>query len=97
MHLKEVASSIRLKFELFFFLNEAVGNALSDQLADLMSRDHQHLAALETYNSGKTVKDAWIDVHVSIGCLRYNAGWADKIQGQTIPAGQNLFFSNFTS
>jgi len=53
-----------------------------------MQRDLQYLAQLETYNSGKTLKDSIMDMYGSIFTLRYYAGWADKIHGQTIPAGR---------
>lgn len=56
-----------------------------------MERDLQYLAQLETYNSGKTLKDSIMDMYGSIFTLRYYAGWADKIHGQTIPAGMIKF------
>ena len=31
------------------------------------------------------------DLALSIKCYRYFAGWADKIQGKTIPVGGNFF------
>ena len=52
-----------------------------------MKRDLQYLAELESYNSGKVLKDAIFDVYASIYALEYYAGWADKIHGQQIPAG----------
>jgi len=58
-----------------------------------MKRDLQYLAELESYNSGKVLKDAIFDVYASIYALEYYAGWADKIHGQQIPAGNFLFFS----
>jgi aldehyde dehydrogenase (NAD+) len=37
---------------------------------------------------GKTFNWAKIDdVTASVGCIRYYAGWADKIQGKEIPVG----------
>lgn len=52
-----------------------------------MQKDLQYLAQLETYNSGKTFKDSIIDIYGAMFTFRYYAGWADKIHGQTIPAG----------
>lgn len=52
-----------------------------------MQRDMQHLAELETLNNGKPLRDAIFDIYGSISALRYYAGFADKIQGHTIPAG----------
>ncbi|EIN10716.1 NAD-aldehyde dehydrogenase [Punctularia strigosozonata HHB-11173 SS5] len=58
---------------------------LIHKLADLIERDAQQLAELETLNNGKPVKIARdFDIGDSVGCLRYYAGWADKILGQTI-------------
>ncbi|VDB85362.1 unnamed protein product [Peniophora sp. CBMAI 1063] len=58
---------------------------LMHKLADLVERDQEELAQLECLNNGKPVKVARdFDIGDSIGCLRYYAGWADKILGQTI-------------
>ncbi|KAI0775410.1 aldehyde dehydrogenase domain-containing protein [Irpex lacteus] len=58
---------------------------LINKLADLIERDAEDLAALETLNNGKPFKIARdFDVGDSVGCLRYYAGWADKIVGQSI-------------
>ncbi|KAI0939081.1 hypothetical protein AcW1_004214, partial [Taiwanofungus camphoratus] len=58
---------------------------LINKLADLIERDAQELAELETLNNGKPVRIARdFDIGDSVGCLRYFAGWADKIVGQTI-------------
>ncbi|PSN40134.1 Aldehyde dehydrogenase X, partial [Blattella germanica] len=56
------------------------------KLADLIERDIQTLAALESLDNGKPVKFAAFDL---MGCaknLRYYAGWCDKVHGNTIPA-----------
>ncbi|QRW05575.1 aldehyde dehydrogenase family protein [Ceratobasidium sp. AG-Ba] len=59
--------------------------ALIHKLADLMERDAQSLAELESLDNGKPVGVALEgDIAESVGCLRYYAGWADKIHGQTI-------------
>ncbi|OBZ71778.1 Aldehyde dehydrogenase [Grifola frondosa] len=58
---------------------------LINKLADLMERDAQELAELETLNNGKPIRIARdFDIGDSVACLRYYAGWADKITGQTI-------------
>jgi aldehyde dehydrogenase (NAD+) len=57
---------------------------LLSRLADLLERDMSTIAAIEALDNGKTVQWAHGDVHASAGCLRYYAGWADKIFGQTI-------------
>ncbi|KAF9569015.1 aldehyde dehydrogenase [Agrocybe pediades] len=58
---------------------------LLNKLADLIERDAQELAELETLNNGKPMRIARdFDIGDSVQCLRYYAGWADKIMGQTI-------------
>ncbi|KAH9855742.1 aldehyde dehydrogenase [Lenzites betulinus] len=62
---------------------------LLNKLADLMERDADTLAALEALDNGKTF--SWArktDVDHSIRCIRYYAGWADKIRGQTIETSE---------
>ena len=56
------------------------------QLADLLEEEADELAALETLDNGKPISDARdADIALVIDCIRYYAGWADKIQGSTIP------------
>ncbi|RSH82124.1 aldehyde dehydrogenase (NAD(P)(+)) ald5 [Saitozyma podzolica] len=60
--------------------------ALLNKLADLMERDAEKLAALESLDSGKGIRIVReIDLPDSVACLRYYAGLADKFFGQTIP------------
>ncbi|CAL1697198.1 unnamed protein product [Somion occarium] len=58
---------------------------LMNKLADLMEEHEDELAAVEALDNGKTfywAKNA--DLKGAIDCIRYYAGWADKIQGKTI-------------
>jgi len=57
---------------------------LINKLADLMERDIDTIAAVEALDNGKAFTMAKVDTANAIGCLRYYAGWADKIHGQTI-------------
>ncbi|VDK27472.1 unnamed protein product [Gongylonema pulchrum] len=62
------------------------------KLADLMERDRVYLASLETLDNGKPYSIAYnADLGLSIACIRYYAGWADKNHGKTIPIGGNFF------
>ncbi len=62
------------------------------KLADLIEQEADELAALETLDNGKPIRDArQADVPLTIDCLRYYAGFADKIHGQTIPIRGNYF------
>ncbi|TFK19026.1 aldehyde dehydrogenase [Coprinopsis marcescibilis] len=50
-----------------------------------MEAHHDELAALETLDNGKTFRVAKNDdVVLSIAVIKYYAGWADKITGQTL-------------
>lgn len=56
-------------------------------MADLITRDLDYIASLETLDNGKTYASAVDDIKASIAFLRYYAGWCDKILGSTIPTG----------
>ncbi|HMO84922.1 MAG TPA: aldehyde dehydrogenase family protein [Lacipirellulaceae bacterium] len=61
-------------------------------LADLIEQEADELAALETLDNGKPIRDSRAaDIPLVIDCLRYYAGWADKIQGSTIPVRGEYF------
>ena len=63
---------------------------LMHRLCDLIEAEIDDLAALESLDNGKPVADARaIDIPLAVQCLRYYAGWADKIQGATIPINGN--------
>ncbi|KAI0773836.1 NAD-aldehyde dehydrogenase [Fomes fomentarius] len=67
---------------------------LINKLADLIERDAQELAELESLNNGKPVKVARdFDIGDSVQCLRYYAGWADKILGQAIEVDNKTKFA----
>ena len=62
------------------------------KLADLIEEEADELAALETLDNGKPISDSRAaDIPLVIDCLRYYAGWADKIQGTTIPVRGDYF------
>ncbi len=65
---------------------------LMNKLADLMETNLNELAGLETLDNGKPLSDAKAaDLPLAIDCLRYYAGWADKLTGDTIPIRGNYF------
>ncbi|XP_068131197.1 retinaldehyde dehydrogenase 3 [Hyperolius riggenbachi] len=64
---------------------------LLHKLADLLERNRVTLATLETMDTGKPFLHAFlVDLEGSIRTLRYFAGWADKIQGKTIPVDESF-------
>ncbi|WP_415768062.1 phenylacetaldehyde dehydrogenase StyD [Paraburkholderia sp. J69-1] len=55
------------------------------KLADLVERNGDELAALETLNQGKLLGfSKMLEVGGSVQWLRYMAGWATKIEGSTV-------------
>ena len=62
------------------------------RLADLMEKHIDELAQLESVDNGKPLRESRrVDLPMAIACYRYFAGWADKIQGRTIPISGNYF------
>jgi aldehyde dehydrogenase (NAD+) len=62
------------------------------RLADLVEKNMEELAQLESLDNGKPYQVALAaDLPLTIACYRYYAGWADKIQGKTIPVQGRYF------
>src|SRR5205823_1873123 len=65
---------------------------LLNRLADLIEKNQEELAALESLDNGKPYRDAMAaDLPLTIKCYRYYAGWTDKIHGKTIPIAGPYF------
>jgi aldehyde dehydrogenase (NAD+) len=65
---------------------------LLNRLADLIEKNADELARLESLDNGKPLAAAKsFDVAATIGCYRYFAGWADKVMGKTIPVEGPFF------
>jgi aldehyde dehydrogenase (NAD+) len=65
---------------------------LLHRLADLIEKNADELARLETVDNGKPISVAKaVDVAKTVACYRYFAGWADKVQGKTIPIDGDFF------
>jgi len=55
------------------------------KLADLLERNADEFAEIESVNSGRTLMNTRLfDVDLSVDYLRYMAGWATKIHGKTV-------------
>ncbi|KAI1337610.1 aldehyde dehydrogenase [Xylariaceae sp. FL0016] len=61
------------------------------KLADLVEKNVDRLAAVESLDNGKSISMARGDVAAVAGCLRYYGGWADKITGKTIDINPESF------
>ena len=67
-------------------LNARERGKIIHRLCDLIDAEIDELAAIESLDNGKPLKDArHVDIPLAVECLRYYAGWADKIEGATIP------------
>lgn len=64
------------------------------RLAQLIRAHRQELAEVETIDVGKPLRDSLGDIDGVIETIEYNAGAADKLQGDTIPLGKD--FIDFT-
>lgn len=63
---------------------------LIHKFAQLIRRDEEYLARLESLNCGKPYAESLFDIDCSVKCLEYYAGWTDKIFGKTIPVDSNF-------
>ena len=64
--------------------------ALMLRLAACVAAAREELAGLESRDVGKPLASARGDVDGAIATLRYNAGAADKMQGEVIPLGPDV-------
>src|SRR5579862_6289059 len=73
-------------------MNASERGRLLNKLADLIEENKEELAALESLDNGKPLRDALAaDLPLTVKCYRYYAGWADKIHGKTIPVEGQYF------
>lgn len=69
-------------------LSGAERGRLLYRLADLLERDKELIASLESMDNGKPIGMALhADLPATIDTFRYFAGWADKLEGRAIPTG----------
>ncbi|HJZ79683.1 MAG TPA: betaine-aldehyde dehydrogenase [Pyrinomonadaceae bacterium] len=65
------------------------------KLSQLIERDAAQLAQIETSDNGKPIKEStYIDLPSVVENFEYFAGWATKIEGETIPVPGQMF--NYT-
>ena len=64
------------------------------KVADLMEKNAEEFAQLETLDNGKPIRESRaVDVPATIEHFRYYAGWATKIHGETLPVSCGNFFT----
>uniref|UniRef100_A0A6G1S4D6 Retinal dehydrogenase 1 n=1 Tax=Aceria tosichella TaxID=561515 RepID=A0A6G1S4D6_9ACAR len=81
----------RVAFTTWRHVDASARGELMYRFAELINRDANYLASLESYNNGKPYADALGDVLASVATLKYYAGAADKLTSQVIPADGNKF------
>ncbi|KAI9307131.1 aldehyde dehydrogenase domain-containing protein [Cunninghamella echinulata] len=66
------------------------------KLADLVERDTEELAQIETLDNGKPISQARNhELPFVIDCIRYYAGYCDKVHGKTIPTPGCLSYTKY--
>jgi aldehyde dehydrogenase (NAD+) len=65
------------------------------KLAERLEERKDEIATVETLNNGKPLFESGIDVAMAIQTFEYYAGWATKIEGETIPVSVPFQF-NYT-
>jgi acyl-CoA reductase-like NAD-dependent aldehyde dehydrogenase len=62
------------------------------RLADLIEQNIEELAELETLDNGKPIFESrYVDMPMVVDVLRYFAGWATKLHGETVNTFENAF------
>ena len=62
------------------------------KLADLLENNIDEFAELETLDNGKPIFESrYVDMPMVIDVLRYYAGWATKIHGETVNTSESAF------
>ncbi|HXU12104.1 MAG TPA: aldehyde dehydrogenase family protein, partial [Candidatus Binatia bacterium] len=65
------------------------------KIGDLIESHLAEISEVETLDSGKTITEASrVDVPMAADCFRYFAGWATKIEGETVAVRAPTF--NYT-
>jgi len=57
----------------------------------LIEKNIDVISAVESLDNGKSLAMAKGDVGAVVGCLRYYAGWADKIEGKVMDTNSDTF------
>jgi acyl-CoA reductase-like NAD-dependent aldehyde dehydrogenase len=68
--------------------------ALLWKIGDVLEARRDELGALEVLDNGKPLREVRFDLQEAIDAFRYYAGWATKLEGETIPVRGNVL--NYT-
>ncbi|KAJ5266542.1 hypothetical protein N7478_009350 [Penicillium angulare] len=81
----KAVKSAKAGFETWKKVSGPARSQLLLKLADLIEREAHDLASLEAVDAGTLFTDSMgLNIPQAIGCLRYYAGWAGKIDGKTL-------------
>ncbi|KAJ3148503.1 aldehyde dehydrogenase (NAD(P)(+)) ald5 [Geranomyces michiganensis] len=83
-------AAARLTQPFWAALPAGIRAAALQELSFLIHDNADTLAAIESLDSGKTINDAQAELNEVNSVLRYYAGWADKIGGQTVQFEQDV-------
>ena len=61
------------------------------RLADLLDKNHEEAAYYESLCSGRVMSQLLFEVPWIAQVIRYYAGWADKLEGDTLPADDGFY------
>ncbi|TQS40920.1 aldehyde dehydrogenase family protein [Cryptosporangium phraense] len=88
-------TAARRAFDAGGWANTPVGDraAILTKVADLLARDKDDIARLETLDTGKTLLESGLDVDDVISVFRYYAGIAGSDPGRLVDAGQSTVVS----
>ncbi|MED4601381.1 aldehyde dehydrogenase [Paenibacillus validus] len=62
------------------------------KFADLLDEDAERMAALETTDNGKVIRETTNQMHFAARNYRFFAGYADKLYGEVIPLDNPMMF-----
>jgi aldehyde dehydrogenase (NAD+) len=81
----------RKAFQTWRNVNVSERCKLLHRFADLLEHHKEEFAEIESLDNGKPYTLALGDITFCVACFRYYAGWADKLQGKTIPVDGDSF------
>lgn len=89
-----VASKSAMKNPEWANMDPAGRGRILQKMAQLTYGAAKDLAAIESKNNGKTFREALSEIRYGAWTLEYFAGWADKVEGSTVPVpGNRLNYS----
>ncbi|WP_155265548.1 aldehyde dehydrogenase family protein, partial [Sphingomonas segetis] len=69
---------------------------LMNRLADLLERDSERMARLESIDNGKVIRETRAQMRFVARTIRYFAGYCDKIFGKVVPTDRPSLFDYVT-